>query len=318
MPPKRRSASKSPGRAASKPKATAAQTEEQLYAKLFDSMDTDFSGYLDFDELYTALVSHHNAPPQITPQVVHNMVKEADIDGNGLIDLKEFVSIMKNAKTSQYWKTTSSSLWGGLNNAVSTVGLITEQILKPVHEAVAMHAHPHVHQGKLVSMSPNVFVRIVGGLLSTLSVILFLPWLCIPLIGWERGKTLPAWWFGYHYEDKYGNTNPGGSVLNPLLMKLNLITLVSTVVLPCFLWWGGLYYVDNFHAPKPQDKMDYNWSTLNDLHDEWHADAFEIGYYFTGFWVGVILFSSLICLQFSERNQTIWEFWSGAYAVIDA
>jgi hypothetical protein len=204
-----------------------------------------------------------------------------------------------------------------VHDAISNAGLITEHILKPVHEAVAMHAHPHISQGKLVSMSPNPFIRIVGGLLSCLMLFLILPWLCIPLIGWARGKTLSAWWFGYHYEDKNGKTNPGGSVLNPLLIKLNLLTLVTTFVVPIFLSIALVQYAHNIYAPSPTDRMDFDYTKKLDAYESAHVNAMDIGKYFTGIWVIVMLFSSLICLQFSERNQTIWEYWCGAYPVVD-
>jgi hypothetical protein len=154
MPSKKRTASPSPSRA-SAPAPNAAKNQDALYAKLFDKLDTDHSGYLDFDELYAALVTHHNAPKHITPQVVMDMVGEADIDGNGLIDLKEFISIMKNAKDSKYWKATSDSLWDSVGSAVRNAANIAEQVLQPVHEAVAMHAHPHIAAGELKEMCEN-------------------------------------------------------------------------------------------------------------------------------------------------------------------
>ncbi len=70
-------------------------------------------------ELFTSCVKlFPNA--RITPADVKGMMKEADIDGNGTIDYREFVTIMEKTKLkSQLWNQAQKSLLDQLRLNVS-------------------------------------------------------------------------------------------------------------------------------------------------------------------------------------------------------
>jgi hypothetical protein len=230
MAPKKRTASParaSPAKNASVSASATSQPTQPNYEKLFTQLDKDHSGYLEFDELYAALVTHHNAPPHITPMVVMNMMQEADIDGNGLIDLKEFIVIMSNAQTSKYWKLTSNSLWGSFNAAILNGASIAESILQPVHEAVNMHAHPQITDGNLKEMSPSAVARIGFFLIA-----LFLGFLepFVPCFAWTQGKTLPAFLAGYHFRKKSGKVCGFCDMLLLLVVDYAIFGGISSVL----------------------------------------------------------------------------------------
>ncbi|KAH8073962.1 hypothetical protein JL721_2517 [Aureococcus anophagefferens] len=73
--------------------------EQKALEDLFRRLDTDGSGALSYGEVAESLVS-----TSISPQNIAKMIKEADADGDGEVDLDEFVEMMKNAKTTK-------SLW---------------------------------------------------------------------------------------------------------------------------------------------------------------------------------------------------------------
>ena len=73
--------------------------EQKALEDLFRRLDTDGSGALSYGEVAESLVS-----TSISPRYIARMIKEADADGDGEVDLDEFVEMMKNAKTTK-------SLW---------------------------------------------------------------------------------------------------------------------------------------------------------------------------------------------------------------
>jgi hypothetical protein len=299
MPSKKRTASPSPAPNASK-------SQDALYAKLFDQLDTDHSGYLDFDELYAALVSHHNAPKHITPQVVMNMMDEADIDGNGLIDLKEFISIMKNARDSKYWKTTSDSLWGSFGASVRNAASIAEQVLQPVHEAVAMHAHPHLTAGTLKEMSPTPIVRIFGAIIASMagSFLAFY----VPCFAWPRGKTLSGFLFGFHFRKNGKVCSWGQILLLNLFHAFTIFGCFTTLFLTVFPSLSSLLVeaqsadCRNSHRCPVKDNM---------------AAVFFANYLFAIFLLVALHAANVICFFVTKRNQTIWEWLLGYEACVD-
>jgi calcium-dependent protein kinase len=60
----------------------------------FRSFDVDGSGYLDREELVEALTSMGDGP--VDKETVNAWIAEADVDGDGKINLKEFISMMTN------------------------------------------------------------------------------------------------------------------------------------------------------------------------------------------------------------------------------
>lgn len=267
--------------------------EDDVYSELFDEIDTDSSGYLDFDELYTALVTHHNAPKQITPLAVLNMINEADIDGNSLIDVDEFVHIMKNAKKSTYWKTTSKSLWGAFNDAINGMADITESVLQPVHEAVAMHAHPNVSDGKLVSMSPGILIIIFA---SISSLITFPFWLIEPFFAWHRGKTLGSFYWGYQYVKRDGIKCNGVDI-----MKMSML-FYALIALPFVIKFGGQTMVVQPHMYINIEDYSFTISRVNIV-----ACTTAL----------LLCATNLFCFFYTPHHQNIPEFLCGNYAVVE-
>jgi|TARA_B110001469_G_C9487320_1_gene244022 Ca2+-binding EF-hand superfamily protein len=60
----------------------------------FQSFDVDGSGYLDREELVEALTTMGDGP--VDEETVNEWIAEADADGDGKINLKEFISMMTN------------------------------------------------------------------------------------------------------------------------------------------------------------------------------------------------------------------------------
>ena len=60
----------------------------------FRSFDVDGSGYLVREELVEALTSMGDGPVDV--ETVNAWIAEADVDGDGKINLKEFISMMTN------------------------------------------------------------------------------------------------------------------------------------------------------------------------------------------------------------------------------
>jgi len=60
----------------------------------FRSFDVDGSGYLDREELVEALTTMGDGP--VDEETVNEWIAEADVDGDGKINLKEFISMMMN------------------------------------------------------------------------------------------------------------------------------------------------------------------------------------------------------------------------------
>ena len=60
----------------------------------FRSFDVDGSGYLDREELIEALPTMGDGP--VDEETVNEWIAEADTDGDGKINLKEFASMMIN------------------------------------------------------------------------------------------------------------------------------------------------------------------------------------------------------------------------------
>ena len=60
----------------------------------FRSFDVDGSGYLDREELIEALTTMGDGP--VDEETVNEWIAEADVDGDGKINLKEFISMMMN------------------------------------------------------------------------------------------------------------------------------------------------------------------------------------------------------------------------------
>jgi len=73
-------------------------TEEQLasYQQTFDMFDTDKSGAIDSDELGAVM---KKLGISVKSRDLKKMIKAVDIDGNGVIDFKEFLIMMQSIKT---------------------------------------------------------------------------------------------------------------------------------------------------------------------------------------------------------------------------
>lgn len=68
--------------------------EEEL-RKSFRLYDADDTGKITFENLKDTA---HDLGEDITDDEIRDMIKEADMDGDGEINLDEFIQMMKNAK----------------------------------------------------------------------------------------------------------------------------------------------------------------------------------------------------------------------------
>ncbi len=64
----------------------------ELYRKIFEEIDVDGSGELDFDEFVAA---YKRIKPDVSLMQLEQMFKEADLDGGGTLDFDEFVQMAK-------------------------------------------------------------------------------------------------------------------------------------------------------------------------------------------------------------------------------
>lgn len=68
---------------------------DEKFRAMFKKYDTDYSNYLTVDELLTVLVKEIGV--DMTPNELIDMLAEFDQDGNGKIDIDEFVSLMSQS-----------------------------------------------------------------------------------------------------------------------------------------------------------------------------------------------------------------------------
>ena len=73
------------------------ENNTQDLRELFDKIDTDGSGTIDFDELYNATAATFPSL-KLTPEDVYGMIENADLNDDGVIDFQEFCIIMREAK----------------------------------------------------------------------------------------------------------------------------------------------------------------------------------------------------------------------------
>ena len=78
-------------------KCFVSEDNEHDLRALFDEIDVDHSGTIDFDELYAATVSTFPGL-QLTADDVQEMIVNADLNDDGVIDFDEFCIIMGEAK----------------------------------------------------------------------------------------------------------------------------------------------------------------------------------------------------------------------------
>ncbi|PUZ37085.1 hypothetical protein GQ55_9G089400 [Panicum hallii var. hallii] len=68
--------------------------DEEL-KEAFEVLDKDQNGFISPNELRTVMI---NLGEKMTDQEVEQMIREADTDGDGLVNYDEFVLMMKNAE----------------------------------------------------------------------------------------------------------------------------------------------------------------------------------------------------------------------------
>lgn len=136
--------SKSPALKLSK-KKKGKQTDEDWadYKELFEEIDSDDSGGIDALELQHAMVTVFGV--KVTTAQVHQMMKTADVNGDGVVDLAEFTMLMKGiAIDSVERKGTEKDALGdwmqasGIAAADQTLAAISE-VIEPLHAAVLKH-----------------------------------------------------------------------------------------------------------------------------------------------------------------------------------
>jgi hypothetical protein len=103
------------------------------YKELFDSIDRDGNGTIDPLELMYAL-----SDINLTPYRIDLMMKEADLDCNGKIDLEEFALVMEKSKARlDDWGVASKSLWGKFKNQVKDH---VDSVCEPLRDLTRKHS----------------------------------------------------------------------------------------------------------------------------------------------------------------------------------
>ena len=69
-----------------------ADNADEKFRAIFKKYDTDLSNYPTCDELYTVLIKEIGV--QITVPELMQLLAEFDVDGNGKMDIDEFVALM--------------------------------------------------------------------------------------------------------------------------------------------------------------------------------------------------------------------------------
>ena len=83
-------------------------SSSEKYREVFESIDKNKDGVIDLLELSNAVSGKYD----FTPFRVQQLMQEADLDGDGKIDLDEFCRVMEAHRESvDHWGMASKSIW---------------------------------------------------------------------------------------------------------------------------------------------------------------------------------------------------------------
>lgn len=113
----------------------------EKYEDLFDSIDADHNGSIDPDELEIALGDHL----KWTPYRIDKLMRHADLNNDGTLDIEEFARIMEEHKGSMdMWGNASDNLWQNwrhkLSNAISETMDVVDDLCQPAKNLSANHS----------------------------------------------------------------------------------------------------------------------------------------------------------------------------------
>ena len=136
-----RSKSKSPAPVPTVVSRSSSSTRSSLkktYKPIFDKIDTDNNGSIDEPELYTYLSS---LMPKLTPADVKSMMKEADVNDDGVISLEEFSTIMVNAEgQDSLWGNAQKTMWSELKHNVQQTVQVLDTATAPLKKFTKQHS----------------------------------------------------------------------------------------------------------------------------------------------------------------------------------
>jgi len=133
----------------------------EKYKDLFNSIDTDGSGTIEPTELTYALSDLH-----LTPHQIDMMIKEADTDENGRLDLDEFSKIMEASKgADDAWGKASKTLWDKIFLKAKRSAEVVEDACQPLHELSQRHSMAIVLPTGTNAREPDVTLRVIAHVL---------------------------------------------------------------------------------------------------------------------------------------------------------
>lgn len=111
------------------------------YEELFNSIDKDHNGSIDADELMTALGDRL----KWTPYRIDKLIRQADLNHDGTLDIEEFARIMEEHKDSMdMWGDANDSLWHNwkhrLTTTLSETVDVIEDMCQPAKEISRNHS----------------------------------------------------------------------------------------------------------------------------------------------------------------------------------
>ena len=108
---------------------------------MFKKIDRDNSGSIDSSELY-ACISDLFPNAQFTSSDVLAMMKEADLNNDGVISLEEFVIIMTKAEgENSLWGKTQASMWTNVQRNTAQVIAVVDHVAAPMREMARQHSY---------------------------------------------------------------------------------------------------------------------------------------------------------------------------------
>lgn len=136
---------------------------------MFKKIDRDNSGSIDSDELY-ACISDLFPNAQFTSSDVLAMMKEADLNNDGVISLEEFVIIMTKAEgENSLWGKTQASMWTNVQRNTAQVIAVVDHVAAPMREMARQHSYRR-NDGVVIA---SVGARAASYLLGLFSFALF-------------------------------------------------------------------------------------------------------------------------------------------------
>ena len=198
--------------------------------KIFNAIDKDNSGSIDRSELYSAM-TYAYPELHITKSNIATMLHEADTNNDGVLDIEEFINIMREApfRDDLWGKAADGGLYEVTRQTLQQAANVIESVLEPARNLSRQHSFEDkktkfrlVTPGmRLVGLPATLIIIML--IFVTLAVVQPLPIIAIFFISFYmifHGKTPVEWLFGWQIVDDQGN--PYGIVKMLFMVLLSL------------------------------------------------------------------------------------------------